>query len=258
MKIALASDLHMEHVTGINPEFFEVEADVLVLAGDICEVRRVHEHLEFFQSCRERFENVIVVMGNHEHYGNIYDDTLEEYRSYLQQVDNIHVLERSVVSLHGFKFAGATTWGGLHGGDPITCMHVNQMINDHRRIRRCQNGRYFKFTAEQAFCEHRIARSWLEKELTEEVPTVVVSHHLPSLQSVPQHYRTNRDHHTNGAYYSSLEHLMQPHVKLWCHGHTHDPVSYMIDATRVECNPRGYPGHHGTSAAYQPRVIELD
>ena len=28
---------------------------------------------------------------------------------------------------------------------------------------------------------------------------------------------------------------------MWFHGHTHDTYDYMIDQTRILCNPKGYP-----------------
>ena len=46
----------------------------------------------------------------------------------------------------------------------------------------------------------------------------------------------------NGAYASNLEEIMynHPQIKLWVHGHIHDPVDYIINETRVVSNPRGY------------------
>jgi hypothetical protein len=30
------------------------------------------------------------------------------------------------------------------------------------------------------------------------------------------------------------------HACLWVHGHTHDSFDYVVNGTRVVCNPRGY------------------
>ena len=47
------------------------------------------------------------------------------------------------------------------------------------------------------------------------------------------------------AFASSLEGLIEEYQPiLWIHGHTHDPFDYELFATRVVCNPRGYPGEH--------------
>ena len=80
MKIALASDLHIEFGT---LELHNTEAaDVLVLAGDICVARdielmnnnfysqrvRAERYLAFFEQVSKEFPKVVYVMGNHEHY----------------------------------------------------------------------------------------------------------------------------------------------------------------------------------------------
>ena len=68
MKIALASDIHLEF--GPISLKNEESADVLVLSGDICVAKRFEEIEEvFFEECSKQFSNVIYIMGNHEHYG---------------------------------------------------------------------------------------------------------------------------------------------------------------------------------------------
>ena len=48
----------------------------------------------------------------------------------------------------------------------------------------------------------------------------------------------------NGGYCSDVEWLMEKHdhIKYWFHGHVHNNFDYMVNKTRVICNPRGY--HH--------------
>jgi UDP-2,3-diacylglucosamine pyrophosphatase LpxH len=50
------------------------------------------------------------------------------------------------------------------------------------------------------------------------------------------------DTYMNGGYASDLEHMMNPNIKAWCHGHTHHSFDYEVNGTRVVCNPYGYPG----------------
>jgi len=40
---------------------------------------------------------------------------------------------------------------------------------------------------------------------------------------------------------------------LWVHGHSHAPADCRIRATRVVCNPLGYPREHGVS--FQERFV---
>jgi Icc-related predicted phosphoesterase len=70
---------------------------------------------------------------------------------------------------------------------------------------------------------------------------VIVTHHLPSYQSVPERFMgsaMNSCFVSNGA-----EKLIYEHSpRLWIHGHTHDSFDYMLGDTRVVCNPVGYKG----------------
>ena len=46
----------------------------------------------------------------------------------------------------------------------------------------------------------------------------------------------------DASFASNLENLMlRGNINLWIHGHTHRAQDYYIGATRVLCNPRGYP-----------------
>jgi hypothetical protein len=53
----------------------------------------------------------------------------------------------------------------------------------------------------------------------------------------------------NGGYCSAMDEFVLDHenIRVWLHGHMHDPVDYMIGNTRVLSNPRGYIGHEDTS-----------
>jgi predicted phosphodiesterase len=62
------------------------------------------------------------------------------------------------------------------------------------------------------------------------------------------------DTYMNGGYASDLEHMMNPNIKLWLHGHTHTPFDYEVNGTRVVCNPRGYPGERSN---YTDKVLEV-
>ena len=71
MKIALASDLHLEigDITLTNQE----NADVLILSGDICTVKTFKKKpkeramvKDFFRRCAFQFPQVVYVLGNHD------------------------------------------------------------------------------------------------------------------------------------------------------------------------------------------------
>jgi hypothetical protein len=80
---------------------------------------------------------------------------------------------------------------------------------------------------------------WLAQRLAEPFAgsTVVVTHHLPHRQSIHPKYAGTR---FNPCFASDLDHLVRAPVVLWVHGHTHESLDYVVNGTRVVCNPRGY------------------
>jgi hypothetical protein len=81
-------------------------------------------------------------------------------------------------------------------------------------------------------------------------PTVIVTHHAPSLRSCNPAYR---DHPVTAAYVSDLEWMLDGRAALWVHGHTHLCVDYEIGGTRVVANQRGYP-HDGVEG-FDPGLV---
>ena len=98
MKIAYASDLHLEFepIRLDNTE----NADVLVLAGDICMAKHFHSrpemskmYLDFFKNVSEQFKHVIYVIGNHEHYHYQFVHTVTDLKRILSIFNNVYVLD---------------------------------------------------------------------------------------------------------------------------------------------------------------------
>ena len=64
----------------------------------------------------------------------------------------------------------------------------------------------------------------------------------------------------NGGYHSDLSEFIldHPEIVLWTHGHTHEPMDYMIGTTRVVCNPRGYAGSEKSADNFKLKYIDLN
>jgi Icc-related predicted phosphoesterase len=68
---------------------------------------------------------------------------------------------------------------------------------------------------------------------------VVVTHHAPSPESIPAAFNGDA---FNPAFASDMRRFIaETGARLWVHGHLHSPADYMVGATRVLANPRGYP-----------------
>jgi len=260
VKIFLISDIHTERAhKRFDPEFdypclrfdYPVDADVIVLAGDIGEWKN---GLEW---ARHRFLNkeIIYVLGNHEYYRS--DLTvLDELRSKAKEL-GIHLLENDSVIIGGVRFLGATLWTNFNNFSAVEVEKAQASITDYSVIS-CKewladtnnslaeklkllpiiDNKYKLFTPAIAYLLHKRSLKWLESQLLtlHNGKTVIVTHHAPSLHSC----RTK----VNYSYASNLNafiRLYAQHMDLWCHGHIHAPIDYEISGVRIVSNPKGYP-----------------
>ena len=274
MKINVISDLHLDFADLTLPG-----GDVLILSGDICEARRLKkdmynkdmvlfEHEDKLQrpdrynrflieEC-SKYREVVMVMGNHEHYGYNYQKTYAHIAENLPA--NITLLENQTHTIDDVVFVGCTLWTDMNKADPLTMFHMKQQMNDYRQITQFNEAKhvYHRLDPERTVSDHYVSRQFIAETVKDNFAQkfVVVTHHAPSKASIKPQY--GGDHLMNGAYSSDLSEfiLENPQIKLWTHGHTHDVFDYMIGSTRVVCNPRGY--HNYEERAHQFRADEFE
>ena len=258
------------------------------------ETDKSNQYHTFFQECCARFPNVIYIMGNHEHYhGDIVTSytTLKERLGYLS---NLHIMEKEFFVLGSVCFAAGTLWTDMNKEDPITIQRIKGYMNDYRIIEDTSevvNFSYYenkdkpvgmtdeewlaipyqdrvvkkfgtrpaKFSPEKSVVEHKAMMQFIKDSIDSrpEMPWVVVGHHAPSKMSTKPRYQN--DVIVNGAYSSDLSEFIldHPQIKLWTHGHTHDPFDYMIGGTRIVCNPRGYINYEGRADDFELLTVEI-
>lgn len=243
MKISLVSDLHLDFASVQLPG-----GEVLILAGDICEYRSFKKELpsvvNFFKNECPKYEQVFMVMGNHEHYRYRLDKTYESLVELLPA--NVRLLENETVDYRGVVFMGATLWTDLDGNSPIATIALKHGMNDYRAIENyySDTGFYHKLTPEYTYRLHNNTLDYFRASLAEyqSRPVVVITHHAPSYQSIHERYLGDG---MNAGYASNLDEFIldHPQIKYWVHGHTHTAFDYQIGSTRVLCNPRGYYPH---------------
>ena len=255
MKIQIISDLHLEF--GHKPDLKNAGADVLVLAGDIGTAKNFP--VEFFERMAKEFKDVVYIMGNHEHYNYLYNDTATDIRNNLAGLQNVHFLDKQTVTIDGVKFVGTTLWTDLNKDDPLTKNRLLGYMNDYRIVKyRDSKGHYFKLPPQVTYREHLDSRAYIESETVDgdqNIPCVVVTHHAPSYESIHPRYKSDKE--VNGGYASDLTHMARDNIKLWFHGHTHSNFDYMMGPTRVVCNPHGYPGERVMPDPILDYIVEI-
>ncbi|WP_241775070.1 metallophosphoesterase [Chryseobacterium sp. ERMR1:04] len=232
MKIQIISDLHQEF--GLTDLSFD-NADLVVLAGD---VNLGTKGIEWIKS-KIPNKPVIYVLGNHEYYKGSYPKTLNKIKAAAQS-SNVFVLEDSFVDIEGVRFHGATLWTdfSIFGNPMHYGMICQPKMNDYKKITRDPS--YSKMRTIDTFKIHQLSKLWLQESLenSKGMKNIVVTHHAPSIQSVPEKYKNDP---LTSAYASNLEDFILAYQPLyWIHGHIHTPCRYTIGETEVICNPHGY------------------
>jgi hypothetical protein len=249
-RIALYSDLHLEFGSWTPPK---LGVDVVVLAGDTYTKNRG----VIWEDARDAFgcPVILAVCGNHEHYSGKVDTTVAKTKP-VMAAKGVTLLENEEIVAAGVRFLCATLWADfrLFAGDDIVMVkhdanlcvgdRYSRGLNDFRCIRVAKDG-YRRFRPLDAATIHTRTVAWLDERLAvpHDGPTVVVTHHAPSLKCVPQKWLNDR---LTAAYASNLDWLIEKHQPdAWCSGHIHDNVpEFRIGATRILSNPRGYwPSH---------------
>jgi Icc-related predicted phosphoesterase len=239
MKVKVLSDIHLEF-----GDFDPGNGDVLVLAGDICtascflfrsDAEYAARYIRFFERCVLNYNKVFYVMGNHEHYNGIFEDTETVLRENLP--DGITILQNQSEFYNGWHFVGATLWTNFKEGNKEVMERCGQMLNEYSYV--WHKGVEKHITPADTLAENRNTVEWLKQCLpTLRGNVMVISHHPPSFKSIEADYVTKD---TVAAYASDQEALMEhDNVKVWAHGHVHGSQSYRLNDTHVVCNPRGY------------------
>ena len=252
MKIRVLSDLHLECD---EPEAIaHAEADLVVLAGDI------HNHAEGVRWAAETFDPrtpVVYVPGNHEYYDGEFGALEAAMRDAAASLDNVHYLNNAaLVAPDGrWRVLGTTLWTDfeLFGADPQA---LSDSISASEKVMLDFRGPIEvawragldasaadapprRFTPADSLALHRHARAWLQAEIARPFAgkTIVVTHHAPHRQSLAPRFA---DDLASAGFINHLPELVRPPVALWIHGHTHTAFDYVVNGTRVVCNPRGY------------------
>lgn len=266
MKIRFVSDLHFE-INGSVPPFIAGNSDeYLIVAGDTTlttylDCRRLDPVAvaarNLFSQFVEQvsgFRSIFFILGNHEHYRGVFDDSAQLLNDYLYRhlgvsPDQYHILDNTTVPLGSNTILfGATLWTNMGEDAPAAHAVVGDGMNDFRLISKRSLEQLGRFTTRNAFMQHqhtvREISEILSRYSTKKI--IMATHHAPSYRSAdPDDYNAD----LIDGYCSNLDTLIlaHPHITDWIHGHTHVNVDYRIGSCRIQSNQRGYVNHPRSS-----------
>lgn len=245
MKLHIVSDLHLDFYKDHGRKYIDnlepAEDTTLIMAGDTGEYEWLTDWaVDILTPLTWKYAHVAYVLGNHEFYRSSFPDTLRAFKDLPNYLPNFHCLENETVEIEGVKLSGATLW-----------FRDNLM-----------NERYARFMADfkmiSDFTKYVYEANEQSREFLEgcKESDVIITHHLPFLQSVNRRYDKDP---LNLFFLCEMGYLIPDVInpKLWVHGHTHVPCTYSLCNTRVICNPRGYPSERRSNEYYEPKRFTI-
>jgi predicted phosphodiesterase len=237
-KLLIMSDLHVEKGEFLPPP---LDADLVVLAGDIGwgldGMAWVARHLQG--------RPAVYVAGNREYWHHAAGAApVAELRRAAAAVPNLYFLENDAVVLNlprgALRVLGCTLWGdfSLDGDAAATMARAAETMPDYKHGNAPSGAR---LTPADTLAANRASVTFLTQTLrrADPVPTIVVTHHVPSERSLPRRKPGNVP---QAASVTHLDELIAGHgPDLWVHGHTHADCDYHLGRTRVISRQRGGP-----------------
>lgn len=211
-KIHYASDLHLELNGNVPRPLQNLDANILILAGDICSYAERDNFSQYLDDVRSscEFTDIIYVLGNHEYYGLYYDEAIELWSEFCQS-HNITLLNDSATTTAcGLNIYGSTLWTDLNQGNSAN--YVAKRLNDFSKIG--------NFSCGRAFYIHSKSKEALLTSLDCNCSTIdlIVTHHCPYNVT---HSRIPKDELSFAFNCTDMDDIVDLNIP-WIYGHTHD------------------------------------
>ena len=205
--------------------------EVALIAGDLCEFgnqQSLNMAKEFMEQFCQNFNKVILINGNHDHWGTSISDIPTITNDTFGHIDNFVYLNNSSVVIDDVMFYGGTLWfeDDDEWGNPYWIDYRQMRTDTAKSVRR--SSKAFK-KGLKALDRHK-------------GPKVVLSHHMPLVECVAPEWM---GFGTNKYFLNDCsKEIKEYSPNLWLLGHTHNPFDFQYEKSRIFCNPRCYDGEN--------------
>lgn len=248
MKIQIVSDLHLEFLSTeqvvklVDRLSLKSNADVLLLAGDICSLssKLIGNFSTFLNLIEDKYPNIIYVLGNHEHYETSRQEIYELRHKISKYHHNLHILENKSLVIEDVTFYGTTLWFE----ETVESSLIKYNLNDYRYIK--------DFTPDE-YCREAI--KFIKSIEDSKSKKVLITHHVPHSRFISPRYVGNE---MNCFYLNEIGQYLDK-FDLVTFGHSHDSINQQFsDRTKAVSNPRGYvnfPNREGENDKFNYQLI---
>jgi len=237
MRILLISDTHQEFERSLPIHIPEKLAyDCIVAVGDISDHSRVISVLKSISDDKP----IVYLPGNHEYYHHSFVDVNKYLEDEFEKHSNLYVIGHNfsnggIVSVDDVVFIGDTFWP-----KPISIQGFDQWkfaINDFSLISDATMDNISKL--------HENGKKVFESDIAADKDTTVIalSHFIPKIELISPPFQGSS---LNSYFCVDINDkvVVDPAIKFWLFGHTHDKMEKKIDNTMFISNPTGYPGEN--------------
>jgi len=223
MIIQVLSDLHVEF--GERKVHIPVKAPILALLGDIGNLL-ADRYKELIVTCSQRWEHVVIVLGNHEYYEHDIWTLLEETKKTFKDLHNVHILDNEFIVLHGYEIVGSTLWASYGS------MDKDKRVKDFKSIKGINVdlvNQMHDFSVDKIIKMTRRKRPRAPKRQEKVYPVILLTHFGPfdNTGKIDKHLLTNI--------------VVGSRIRLWAFGHEHKSFDEIFLDTTLLSNPLGYP-----------------
>lgn len=255
IKIQYCSDLHLEFrdIVEIPKLLKNIDADVLILAGDISAINDKEDYnkfITFLTHYYPKYKYILHICGNHEFYSiaaqpqksHCMDMVHKKLKHLNKTYPNYLYLNCDTVTLNinnsKYMFIGATLWTKIPLEKYDT---IQNSMNDYNYIYINKN-EIVKFTVQEMQRLHNKHYMFIKKNIeianNLNIPSILITHHKPISDE------TSYQSDINYAYESDITKIIKPIVKLVIYGHTHKHYNKIHNGILFVSNPKGYVGQH--------------
>jgi predicted phosphohydrolase len=234
MEFQYISDIHTEHFNDQQLQQFmdkiNVESDICVLAGDIGNPF-LASYTAILEDFSKKFKKIFIIAGNHEYYFHDMDEAYDQMKKIADTLPNVSFLDNSFEDYENVRWIGTTQWTKI--------TNPQYTIRDNLTIKNMTIDLFNEI--------HEIAREFisetLKKSQEENIPCVVITHHLPSDSLTHPKFKNNFLVNYNQWYSANLDDIIIQYssvIKAWVYGHTHIKSVQSFYGVNFLCNPIGY------------------
>jgi len=257
IKIQYCSDLHLEFRNKIKiPKVIkQTNADILILAGDICAMaidEDFSKFIVFLDIFASKYKYLLHVSGNHEMYANTNEKLITNENTINSVVKKLKNLRKTypnylfldcdsiVLNINNkqYNFIGATLWTFVK---PADREKIQTMMNDYSSIYIEGHETPVKLNIEEMIKMHKKHKAFIVRAVKKAKdlnhPTILITHHKPITDTLEKDITLFTQ-----AYEIDMTSIITAPIIVSFSGHSHHMLQKIVNNVLYLSNPLGYPG----------------